>query len=340
MSIQINDSRLRFTKTTFSNYKKTNVINELSKTIYYQKVEDSFFWTCELLCSGYIIDIWNVYISFMCKYIHVCNPKLPMYIEQKFQEFRSIAKTSKNDLELRNNIKLRTLFCTITLILCNSKKESTLENLKLKLVFDIELLSENLKAPNIEYIQSVWKEGDPSEYMISLNELIYHLKETSNKIDIFYWIDWIIEYDNILHKKKKDITIAYRKFIPVNNKNLVHNIIWILWDILFEFVKNEYVKKKIIHSLFELFCIKYTRASNSKKKGIIYFSIAIIIDKKIDYDIKILENNEHINNISHNINVIFEQLKKNEVITDLTKKEHLSSKEKKEMLYKEAYFEL
>ena len=68
--MEIEDSRRNFKTITISNYKKTNVIKELEKSIYYHKTEEAFFWTGQLLCSGFIIELWNLYIYFICKYIH------------------------------------------------------------------------------------------------------------------------------------------------------------------------------------------------------------------------------------------------------------------------------
>ena len=44
--MKINDSRKIFTN-TFSNYKKQHAIKELINNIYYQKKDESFFWTAE-----------------------------------------------------------------------------------------------------------------------------------------------------------------------------------------------------------------------------------------------------------------------------------------------------
>ena len=63
--IVLNDSRKIFKKTTFSNYKKTDVIKKLTQSMYYQKLEESFFWTYELLSSNMILELWNLYFIFL-----------------------------------------------------------------------------------------------------------------------------------------------------------------------------------------------------------------------------------------------------------------------------------
>jgi hypothetical protein len=155
----------------------------------------------------------------------------------------------------------------------------------------------NLKAPNVSYIQNYFKNGDPKEYYIPLNELMYHLKETKNKMDIFYWIEWIITYDDVLLKNKKQLQCVKRTF-AVNT-----NIIWIIWELLLSF------EKQPIESLLHLFSIKYK--SNKKKKCILYLCVMYIISK-VDYNIPILESGL-LKNIEESINTAFEKIKKKEI---------------------------
>ena len=62
--MEIEDSR-QFSTTTFTNNKKTMVIKELEKCIYYQKLDEALIWTGDLLCSGFIIELWNLYIQIL-----------------------------------------------------------------------------------------------------------------------------------------------------------------------------------------------------------------------------------------------------------------------------------
>ena len=115
--IYIDDKRRTFKTMTFSNYKKSEVIKNLIQSIYYGKIEESFFWTCELLCTNLIIDIWNVYFLMMSKYIHVYNPKLPLYIHKKFEDFKQIVIRYGDDFQLRNDKEIRFLFCSIIFVI-------------------------------------------------------------------------------------------------------------------------------------------------------------------------------------------------------------------------------
>ena len=296
MKITIVDTRTIFTN-TFSNYKKAVVVKEFMNSIYYQKTEDAYFWTAELLCTNCIIEIWDTYIDFMCKYTHIYNPKIPIYLHKKFLEFKEIAGKINDDLQLRNSDEIRRLFFTLTLIFCSSKRECILDIPVFQFNFEMDKMYTNLKAPNISYVQNYFKKGDPKEYYIPLNELMYHLKETKNKMDIFYWIEWIIEYDLMLLKNKKQLQCIKRPF-AINT-----NIIWIIWELLLSF------DKQPIDSLLELFSIKYK--TNKKKKCILYLCVMFIITK-VDYNVPILDSTL-LKNIEESINIAFEKIKKKEI---------------------------
>ena len=196
--MKINDIRPSFQNTTFSNYKKSHVNKELYNCLYYEKKDEAFFWTGELLCSNGIVDLWNIYIQYICKHIHINNPKLPIFLVKKFNEFKQIAN-KLNDLDLRNNEEIRILFFSITAILGECKKDTILDSPKFELTFDINA---NLKAPNVSYIQPFFKTGDPKECFIALNELTYHLTDTKNKMDIFICNFLIFVFLNYFGVKK------------------------------------------------------------------------------------------------------------------------------------------
>jgi hypothetical protein len=321
MYIEFEDNRTTFRSISFSNFKKTQVIKKLEDSLFYQNLNDALFCTGELLCSGFILEIWNLYIQYICKYIHIDNPKLSIFINNKFNDFKNIARDSSCDLELRESKEVWVLLFSITMVLCECNKSSVLNNMKFKFDFNTGELFSNLKAPDVSYIQPYFKQGDPKEMFIPLNELIYHLKVTKNNKEIYYWIDWIIEYDIEMTKRKKPIHCIDREFIKtkLNSKptkkciqeSKENNIIWMLWEILLSYNENE-ILKRIIYSYFELFSIKYNQHSNKKKDYIIYVCIMFLTNNKIDYTKKIIENNEIFHTLDENIEKVYLQIKKNE----------------------------
>jgi hypothetical protein len=303
--MNIEDSRIQFKSQTFSNFKKSKVLKELENCIHYQKKEEAFYWTGELLCSGHVMDLWNLFLYVLSKYIHIHNPLLPLYLYKKYNDFKESATEVDHDLELRNHPDIRTTLFTITLLLCESKRETVLEDLHF--TFSFENIFSNLKAPNIDYIKPYFKEGDSKEIFIPLNELAYHLFETKNRMDIFYWMDWMIQYDEQCTRKKKPIVCAPRDFIPVKSTN----IIWILFEMFQSFQEPE-ILSKVIHSIMNLFSIKYSPHSNKKKKHLLNLCV-MYIHGKVDFTTKLIENTTILGPIQENIQMIFQQIKKNEI---------------------------
>ena len=129
----ISDKRLinEFKTLTFSGYKKTNVKNELIKSLNNKKIEETNYWCAELLCSGQFLDLWNIILLYVNKHIHIGNPKLPSYLSIRYKHFKLLIENEENELLLRNNNKIREIFCEIICILCLSPRRQKLERKKL-----------------------------------------------------------------------------------------------------------------------------------------------------------------------------------------------------------------
>jgi hypothetical protein len=229
---------------------------------------------------------------------------------------------------MRNNEKIRKLFCEIICVLCYSNKKNVISDVKLDKnnSFDLTCMSEKFKAPNVTYIEEILKEDDPKELIIPINELIFNLI-SKNIINVYYWYEWIIEYENICNKKKKKCVCENRSYAPSGN---THDIIWIIWDILFYYSdpdildkkyniidnnnnnnNNNTLKHKIIKNLFELFIIRYNNTMKKKRKYIIYYAFAVLIEN-INFTINIVTKHEETQAIVLKINTIYKEIKKNE----------------------------
>jgi len=328
----INDVRkdTEFRNVTFSKFQKSKAKQELIKCLYDCKIENACYWCAEFVCAGHFLDLWDIIILYYCKYIHSGNPKLPIYLEMRYQGFINIINNgySANILILRNNKKIRQIFSEIICVLCFCKKKNTYQNVKLhkEEQFDLTNISNKFKAPNVNYLNSIFKEDDPKELYIPINELIYSLTE-KNIIDVYFWYEWIIEYENICKKKKKKCLCQARSYAPNGHYN---DIIWIIWDIIFFYsdpinsiIKNKKnnnnnnnnnskLINKTISCLFKLFTIRYNNSVKRKRKLLIYFCFTLLTEN-IDFDISIINNQEEINAITQKIDAIYKEIKKNEV---------------------------
>ncbi len=318
---EINDVRdeRQFKGITFSKFKRTDAKKELLNSLSTGHIEKALNWSAEFICCGCLIELWDIILNFVGKHIHLGNPKLPIYLEMRFNQFKEIISTySGLELNVRNNMKVRKIFAEIITVICNSKKRHSIESIKIKKAdeFDMTTMASKLKAPNVNYAVEIFKKDDPKELYIAINELAYHVsKDSRNALDACYWLEWILEFENMC-KKRKDICICERRsFVRVAEK-FVKEPIWMIWDVLFiENAKNtthtQSISKKILKSIFELFCMKYTSGAKKKRKYLLYFAISLLIDT-FDTRIEIIDNKETIDNITKKINLIYKEIKKNE----------------------------
>ena len=322
---EINDIRTDsdFRGITFSSYKKTDVRKELFNSLSSSKIEPSCYWSAELVCSGHYLELWDIIITFISKYIHLANPKLPLYIEMRYESFKSIISNgySGNELRLRNHQKMRTLFAEMVCVLANSKRQHKYESVKIKKKeeYDIATMSQRLKAPRVDYAQEFFRERDPKEIFIAMNEFAYHIsRDSKNTLLACYWVEWIVEFETICKVKKETCRCERRSHIPVDDK-LQFDPIWMIWDIILARCSNtdDYspLTQKIVNSLLRLYCIRFTPGVRKKRRYIIYFAISLLTT---EYDSKIEMINDRfvIETAVENINSVYKQIKQHEISPD------------------------
>ena len=316
----INDKRnlTEFKGITFSKFQKSKVKTELINCLTNSKIEQACYWTAELVCAGHYGDIWETIILFVSRYIHLGNPKLPIYISMRFTNFKDILLNGyiENELSLRNNLKIRQLFAEIISLLCHSRKKHSLESIKIQKIeeFNITQMSSKLKAPSVEFVNDIFKSGDPKELYISMNEFAYHISDKSkNSVSACYWLEWIIEYESLC-KQKKEVCLAETRTIASINDKYTKDPIWIIWEIILKECSKKQNKliTKIINSLLEMFSIKYTNSVKKRRKFLIYFAICLLTEP-VDLDIEIITNKPQLDHIVKKIGAVYKDVKKNEV---------------------------
>ena len=312
--VDINDTRLQkdFQGISFSSYKKSDVKKELLKAINNCKIEDACNWGAELICAGHYIDLWDNIILVSSKNIHLGNPKLPIYLNMRFENFKTILQGGyiDNELSMRNSSKIRSLFAEIISILCLSNKKPSFENIKVKKEeFNMIYLTSKVKAPSITVINNIFKSGDPKELLLPINELSYSL-QNKNTLLSCYWIEWIMEFESICRKKKEIVNCEYRNFVNVNDK-FSRDIIWIVWEAIFENSSGEIINK-ILNHLLSLFSIKYNFASKKKRRYLMYFAVELVTEK-VDLTLEMIGDKKIIKHTVDKIDLIYKSIKKNEV---------------------------
>jgi hypothetical protein len=316
--ILISDKRCQkdFSKITFSKYKKTDVKKQLLLSVLQNKLENANYWCAEYICAGHYLELWDIIITIMSKHIHRGNPRLPVYIVMRLNDFRSIVTKGfrDNELQMRNDYKIRMLFCEIISLLCFSHRKHSFTDVKVPLKeFQLNELSYRLKADSLEYANEVWKKKDPKECFIAVNEFIYALKQGYiMEMDACYWYEWLMSYENIL-KKKKDKCICDRRDFPMVESKFQNEIVWILWEAMLNIsIEKGKLCEKIVDSLFNLYCLRFSQGVKRKRRFIIYFTISLLVNN-IDDRLHISQNPEGLEIIKTKLNKIYEKIKKNEV---------------------------
>ena len=107
----INDIRdiSEFKGITFSKCSKLEVRKTLLHNLSKGKIEPSCHWCAELICAGHFMDVWETILFYLGKYIHLGNPKLTIYLESRYNFFKSIIEKGNYTtiLQLRNNETIR-----------------------------------------------------------------------------------------------------------------------------------------------------------------------------------------------------------------------------------------
>lgn len=318
--IEINDIRssAEFSGISFSKFQKSKVKVKILDSLIDSKVEPACYWSAELICAGHYSDLWDIIILFICRYIHLGNPKLPIYISLRFNNFKTIMNNGYggNELSLRNNQKIRRLFAEIICVLCHSRKKHNFEPLKINKEeeFSMTHMATRLKAPSIHYATEIFRKDDPKEMYIAINEFAYHISnESHNVVSACYWLEWILEFDAVCKGKKERCICENRHFVSVQDK-FKNDSIWIIWEVILAECKkkNDPLVTKIVNALLEIFCIKYSSGVKKRRRFVIYFAISLLTDP-FDSKIEMINNKKEIDGIVNKIGLVYKDIKKNEI---------------------------
>ena len=317
MNIEIQDIRsikdMRIT--TFSNYKKTEVKKALTKSLHENKIEYALHWCVDMICSGYFLDLWSIFILYSCQYIHLGNPKLFVYLSKRLEAFRNIIRNgyASNELYVRNHQEVRKIFFEMCSIISQSEKKHSLQAIKvMPSDFDITSISDKFNAPNSNYASHLLREDDPPELLIPCNELYYHLYETNNNLMACYWCQWIIEFEQICKKKKKKCMCETRAFVKVDDKH-VKDCVWLIWEIFLDVAdkKKDKMVISIIESLLQLFMVRYSANGANSRKMILYCGVSFLTEY-VDKRIVCVKNSGFVESCLSKVNNYFQEIKKNE----------------------------
>ena len=264
---------------------------------------------------------WTFYGCMGNNSIHLANPKLVVYLDNRYEIFRNVLNKGNytNELQLRNNESIRKLFAEIMCILIYSPRRPAFEPVKInrKEEFDITQMTERFQAPSVSFAEPLIQKEDPKELFIVLNEFSYSIsKEGRNLLQACYWIEWLIEFDSIQRRKHEPCRIQRRTFSDVESK-FQRDPIWLLWDAVLYYAQEdghgEFIKKTL-KSLLKLFCMKYTSATSKRRRYILYYAVELLTDT-VCTQTEIIHNDHRgvIVSVLGQLHIIYKEIKKNEI---------------------------
>ena len=315
-SIQDKRSMKEFRSISFSVFKKTKVKAELLNSLLQSRIEPSCYWCAELICAGHFMDVWNTIFLFVCKHIHIGSPKLPVYISLRMNAFKQIMSDQyEEDIHMRNHPSIRNLFAEVITTICYSRKKHAVlvVDIKNNDEYSMHVMQTKLKAPDISYGTNVFKTEDPPELFVAVNEFAYHLSKTSsNEYNACYWLEWLLNFESLCKKNKQSCLVERRTWAKVESK-FQKDSIWLIWDIVLSRAEEKGCKVtiKIIHSLLDMFCLRYTADVKRTRKFILYNCIEVLTEP-VDLTLPIWNDKTVITDITNKINVIYKEIKLHE----------------------------
>jgi hypothetical protein len=319
---EINDVRTEkeFKGISFSGYKLTEVKANLVKCLKENKIEEACYWSAEMVCSAHYLDLWDTIICYYAKNIHIANPKMANYLEQRIRLFVDIIKQyGELELTARNNIKIRHLVCEVICMVCLAKKSNACADVKIvEANRDISAIRYLYTAPNIKYLENVFSEEDPKELYIPINELCYQIsKDGGNTYSSCFWIEWTMDHYKCALKKGVRLVCKRRTFVDISiPEPLQMDPVWLLWDAVMKEAcsRRKTLLKRIIESLLYLFSIKFSSGTYTKRKSLLFFASSLLtmpvnIEKEPLFT---PQTKELVDVVKGKINNIYRQIKHNE----------------------------
>lgn len=322
---------------TFSGYKKTQVFQQLKKSILKGEVDKACFWAAELDASSYTEEIWTKIMIFGCKEINYANPNLPTYLYKSFREFKRISNNWSKK-EMCDSQELRNRLCEFICILSMSLKKKFPDYPRIKENdFKISNMKKKMIATDTNIINGLVNKNNTIEIRIALNEFANYLISESGCTDsiknCLFWLDWISYYNKIYKKNigKELKCIQMYKNEDIDPKYKA-NYIWYVWDIIFYVLniletrinEEKYIfLKKNVDNLNNLYKFEINKGNMNTR--LIYVKYAILLMKK-NIPLKKYENTPCFTNsicikACANVNDLYRYLLKNKESYEYNKKE-------------------
>ena len=141
-----------------------------------------------------------------------------------------------------------------------------------------------------------------------------------------YWIEWMIEFDQVCKTQKRPTRCVPRDY-SVENKYRM-DMIWLIWDAIKKRCgeKGDSFISKVMQSILNLFCIKYTTATSKKRRYLLYMAVELLTEP-VNMATEIVADKTILGSVVSQIDNVYKQIKKNE---QGTKTDYLMGSDKEE----------
>lgn len=380
-NVIVEDTEALFRIQSYSGFKKTDIKNQWAKAILTGNMEQSMYWTAEMVASGYYIELWDGIFLIISKYIYTANPKLPYLTLKLYKEFKELIMTTDGtvwigrEIQLRNLQRMRVLFSQLVGVMTLSQKRHPVMEVKIgDGEFDMANMSSRLKSKSrgADILARVYRQGDDAmELYIPLLEITYHICYERNWLQANYWVNWILEFEKFMNKKKdKAACRCYQRpevlpeGVPAKYST---EWIWLLWELYENIMENIEVshilyknysptqakksllyRGRIIIALKQLFSVRYTPAQRRNRRHILYFVNGLLCEP-LNTEIELCNSMDTITAITEKIGNVYKYIQKDAIgsykpiepkvssAVPVVKKKDLKKQKEDEMREKLAY---
>jgi hypothetical protein len=320
--VHVEDGRLpsAFRTQTFSGFKTTEVRKALCQAWGEHEVDPACYWSLELLCSGQLALWWESVLGFFTKHIQLGHPTLVFYLDRRATQFKAwVHAHTGSELSLRNHPGIRRLLLEVNGVLCEARPMPCWAEVKVEAsAFDWVSVTEKRRAPHTEYAELL--PTDPPELFPVLNELAFWVHtEGHTAVHAWYWIEWMVTFEEKCRKRKDRIVCEARPWAPVEAKYQTH-IVWLMWEVLQkEAVRRGKWMEQAVQASMRLFAFRFTPRCVRTRQRWLRFAGALLTEV-YSRELPWMPESETVSKVWEKESLWIARIQANSVAEDPTKK--------------------
>ena len=270
---------------TYGKHKLVDAYKQLFDNIskgYHDKV---IIWLSELMISYQFDKLFTKLIDYYFVNINITNYDIIHLLYSDYQLF--ITEKLLNNKEKKvlidnhhNNQLVRNHLTQLASVLTLSAKNKIYSLPKITdsdFNFKLSITVNKIQYKHINLTDLVLKISDDNNIIIAVNEIMNVLKiqdkMNSSETHLFFWLNWLFEYD----KRIKNKQYAARKIDDLISDCYLSDIVWIYWEIIRLYSKTS-PYYNLINKLMYIYCYDYKTGQKNRKKNIIIMAFQLLLN--------------------------------------------------------------